>query len=740
MWTNSKSFFKWPSREGWSTRLLYAYLSILFFSLAAALPLVMIRIQQTQMLINSSQSQVDSALWMAFSLEREHSRLRISLRDTLESQTIENRKATVLRYEIFLSRYSLIKNSPTLEYLRRKPEHDGVIKMVESFIQTAEPVISTLEDKAVDTPIIQNLLQKANEGESVIRELSNSAGVAVYEEIEVRNTTIQAQESWIFALIYLQWVVFLVALMATTLYIRRQRVQNLNLVNMTHLLQATSQKAEEATQAKSVFLANMSHELRTPFQGMVGMLDLLSVTPLSEVQKNYAHTALNSAEHLLRILNDILDISLIESGALRLRTEPVNLRYLIKGVQALMTVVAHAKNIDLRVELDDALPQWIEADEMRLSQILFNLLGNAIKFTDSGRVSLKLAVSTLSFPNTEIGLCLTVVDSGIGMDEKTLSGLFSRFHQADQSIHRRFGGTGLGLEISYNLVKMMGSTITVESTLDVGSIFKLEIPLYQVGAPTVPVKKVISSQQSLNVLVAEDHPVNMKYLTYLLEKMGHQIISCENGKLAFEAVQNNPVDVILMDMHMPVMDGITATQAIRKLGSPVGDVKIIMVSADILSNTRRIAFIAGVNDFITKPVHADGLRQALERCFFEAADRLDTPSHESIDVKAYQEFLNLMPVETSNNQLDELFGNDEQALTKISESLKAGNRIEANELVHRIMGVCMLMGFTAMVGSLQKIESALLDTANELTPSILDQLHIDVQATRLAVAEFSVTS
>jgi len=701
------------------------------------------------MLTKSSLSQVDSVLWMAYSLEREHSRLRISLRDTLESQTIENRKATVLRYEIFLSRYSLIKNSPTLGYLRRKPEYDGAIKIVESFIQIAEPVIGTLEDKAVDTPIIQNLLQKANEEESVIRELTNSAGVAVYEEIEVRNTTIREQGSWIFALISLQWVIFLAALTAATVYIRRQRVQNLNLVNMTHLLQTTSQRAEEATQAKSVFLANMSHELRTPFQGMLGMLNLLSDTPLSEVQKDYAHTALNSARHLLGILNDILDISSIESGSLKLRTGPMHLRNLIKDVQALMTVAAHAKNIDLRVEVDHALPQWIEADEMRLSQILFNLLSNAIKFTDSGNVSLKLAVSTLSYPNTKIGLCLTVVDSGIGMDEKTLLGLFSRFHQADQSIHRRFGGTGLGLEISYNLVKLMGSTITAESTLDVGSIFKLEIPLYQVGAPTVPVKKVISSQRSLNVLVAEDHPVNIKYLKYLLEKMGHQTISCENGKLAFEAVQNNPVDVILMDMHMPVMDGITATQAIRKLGSPMGDVKIIMVSADILSDTRQIAFKAGVNDFITKPVQADGLRQALERCFFEAADHLNTPSstllidtpiHEIIDVKAYQEFLNFMSVETSNNQLDELFGNDEQALTKISESLKAGNRIEATELVHRIMGVCMLMGFTAMVGSLEKIESALLDTANELTPSILDQLHIDVQATRLVVAEFSVTS
>jgi signal transduction histidine kinase/FixJ family two-component response regulator len=627
-----------------------------------------------------------------------------------------------------------------LEYLRRKPEYDGAIRFVESFIQMAEPVIGTLEDKAVDTPIIQNLLQKANEEASVIRELTNVAGVAVYEEIEVRNTTIQEQESWIFALIYLQWVVFLVALMATTVYIRRQRVQNLNLVNMTHLLRTTSQKAEEATQAKSVFLANMSHELRTPFQGMVGMLDLLSATPLSEVQKDYAHIALNSSRHLLGILNDILDISSIESGSLKLRTEPMHLRNLIKDVQALMTVVAHAKNIDLRVEVDHALPQWIEADEMRLSQILFNLLSNAIKFTDSGHVSLKLAVSTLSYPNTKIGLCLTVDDSGIGMDEKTLLGLFSRFHQADQSIHRRFGGTGLGLEISYNLVKLMDSTITVKSTLGVGSTFKLEIPLYQAAAPTVPLKKVISSHRSLNVLVVDDHPVNIKYLTYLLEKMGHQTISFENGKLALEAVQNNPVDVILMDMHMPVMDGIAATQAIRKLGAPIGDVKIIMVSADVLSDTRRMAFKAGVNDFITKPVQADGLRQALERCFFEAADRLDTPSHEIIDVKAYQEFLNVMPVETSNNQLDELFGNDEPALTKISESLKAGNRIEANELVHRIMGVCMLMGFTAMVGSLKKIESALLDTANEWTPSILDQLHIDAQATRLAVAEFSVTS
>lgn len=747
MLINIQSFFKSWFRRGLGLKPIYLYLLVGLFLLLAVMPLVMLRYQQSRILTATSESQVDSVMWMAYTFEREHARLRVSLRSAIESQVPENRQTLALRYDIFLSRYDIVKNSPTLEYFRKMTEYAVAIKAAESFIQIADPVMHEMADKAVNPELIQYLWQKAEADEVAIRELTNAAGVAVYEQIEARNTTIREQGAWLFALISLQWLIFLAVLVGAIIYIRRQRIHNLELVKLTRLLRTTSRRAEGGTKAKSVFLANMSHELRTPFQGLLGMLNLLADTPLSDLQKDYTHTALHSAKHLLGILNDILDISAIESGSVKLRTEPVHLRSLIKEAQDLMAAPAHAKNINLIVEVDDGLPQWIEADQTRFNQILFNLLSNAIKFTNNGDVSLKLAVSASSFPGAPLGMRLTVSDSGIGMDAKTLAGLFSRFHQADQSIQRRFGGTGLGLEISLNLAKLMGGNINAESTLGVGSIFNFELPLHLASAPVLPVQKIMTSQRSLRVMIVEDHPINIKYLQYLLEKMGHQTISCENGRLALECLKKTTVDVILMDMHMPVMDGINATLAIRQLGNAMASVKIIMVSADVLNDTRQVAFEAGVNDFITKPVQADGLRQALDRSLYETTANIEVgntdqqiilASLEVINAKIYQEFLDLMPKETHKNQLDDLFGNGMQALTKISDPWRAGQWLEASEYAHQLKGVCMLMGLTAMANVLAKMEMNLKDAENDTMPAMLDQLRFEMEATRSALAKFSV--
>ena len=729
----------------------YLYLLVGLSLFLAVLPLVMIRYQQSRMQYQTTQSQVDSVLWMTYSLEREHARMRIALRDTMEGQGPANRQALVLRYAIFVSRYDLVKNSPTLEYLRRMPEYQVAFSAMEAFVKQADPLIAALETQATNPELVQDLLLKANIDETVLRELTNFASKAVYQEIEARNTTIRDQGSWIFALVSLQWLIFLAALVGSILYIRRQKNYNLKLVNLTRLLRTTSRRAEGANQAKSVFLANMSHELRTPFQGMLGMLNLLSDTPLSHVQKDYVSTALLSARHLLGILNDILDVSAIESGSLKLRTGPVHLRNLISEVQALMTAAAHEKNIDLKVDVDEGLPQWIEADATRLNQILFNLLSNAIKFTDTGFVSMKLEVSNLSFPGARLGMCLTVSDSGIGMDAKTLEGLFSRFYQADQSIHRRYGGSGLGLEISLNLAKLMGGDITAESAVGVGSVFKFQLPLYLATAPEVHVQKQLTTQMKLRILIAEDHPINIKYLRILLEKMGHEIISCENGMQVLECIQTYPIDVILMDLHMPVMDGLSATRVIRQLDSAAARVKIIMVSADILNDTRQAAFEAGVDEFVAKPVQADNLRQALDRCFYETSDFLDASralTHDEpqtleitntkhINAKVYREFVDLMPSETVKLQLNVLLGDDMQVITLVSEPWVAGRLLEAGESAHRLKGVCMLMGLTAMANTLGNIETALQTKGNDGMGAMLDQLRADVYATRLAVAALS---
>jgi signal transduction histidine kinase/CheY-like chemotaxis protein len=628
-------------------------------------------------------------------------------------------------------------------------QYHAVFNALEGFIRQADPVLNSLESGPISPDLIRDLQQRATADEVVLRELTNFAGKAVYQEIEARNTTIQNQGSWIFALVSLQWLIFLAALIGSILYIRRQRAYNLELVNLTRLLRTASRKAEGANQAKSVFLANMSHELRTPFQGMLGMLNLLSDTSLSHVQKDYANTALLSARHLLGILNDILDISAIESGSLKLRTGPVHLRNLITEVQALMMASAHQKNIDLRVTVDEGLPQWIEADATRLNQILFNLLSNAIKFTDTGFVSMKLTVSPLSFPGARLGMRLTVSDSGIGMDATTLAGLFSRFHQADQSVHRRYGGSGLGLEISLTLAKLMGGYITAESTVGNGSVFTFELPLHLASAPETSVHKVLTAQRSLRILIAEDHPVNIKYLRILLEKMGHETISCENGIQVLECLQKYHVDVILMDLHMPLMDGLSATRAIRQLDSTAADVKIIMVSADILNDTRQTAIEAGVNDFIAKPVQADSLRQALDRAMYETQVHLDATGvplqhdvvpFDVINARVYQEFSDLMPPETVKLQLEVLLGADQHALSLISEAWTAGKRLETGESAHRLKGVCMLMGLTAMANTLAKVEIAAQHAGVDAVTGLLLQFQADVNETRLALAAMSASS
>lgn len=742
-----KSKFKPGVKLSRSARVVLVVLSLFL----VLMPLLLIQYEQLRVLTQKSEDRVDTVLWLTYMLEREHSRFRVALRDMLDTPTPSAQEALVLRYEIFLSRLDVIKNSPLTSHMRSGVEYSVMSGELETFIKKADPVFSRIDSHPISTSVIKDLLNQANRDALLLLELSNVTNRSVSTGIDERNTTIQNQSVWIFALGVLQWFILLSALIGSILYIRRHGLYNLKLAQLNRRLRNVSRKAERANQAKSVFLANMSHELRTPFQGLLGMLNLLADTPLSDTQRDYANTSLQSARHLLGILNDILDISTIESGSLKLRTAPLQLRSLIGEVEALMLAAANGKGLRLSVLVAGALPEWVEADLTRLSQILFNLLSNAIKFTDSGLVLLQVIASPVVYPGEQGGVRFVVKDSGIGMDAATLSGLFSRFYQADLSAHRRYGGSGLGLQISRNLAHLMGGTIAVTSKVGVGSVFTVDLPLQEASEPEVMEAITLAPQRSLRVLIAEDHPINIKYLRILLEQMGHESIGCENGVEVLECLEKNDFDVILMDLHMPIMDGMNATRAVRKLESAAATVKIIMLSADTVNDTRHTAMEAGVNEFLAKPVQADDLRKALQRSVYESLPSLDyellepLPRAESaptelVSTKVFQEFVDLMSAATVKQQLAVLFDADNNELSALAASLSANDRTEAGEKAHRLKGVCMLMGLNTMANSLAKIEAASLHAHIDIPASLLAQLWADVDETRLVLTSLKAVS
>lgn len=691
----------------------------------------------------------DSVLWQAQHLEREHSRLRMALRNSLDAPPTDGQQELALRYAIFYSRYDVVKNGPVLAPLHGVAAYQDTMLALDAFVTAADAVLANIDTHPVAAPAISGLLRQSNLDNVPVRDLTDFVARSATKEIDERSQTMARQNRWILALAGAQWLLVSAALTGFVIYVRRQRRYNLESIRLTRRLSQARLRAEDANQAKGAFLANMSHELRTPFQGLLGMLGLLAETRLSDAQQDYAKTALSSARHLHRLLNDILDTSMIESGLMTLRPAPVALRDLVREVHALMAVAAHEKNLTLQVDVAPELPLWIKADASRLMQLLLNLLGNAIKFTDVGVVELRLSTPAVATPGAPPLLQITVKDSGIGMDRATLERLFTRFYQADLSAQRRHGGSGLGLEISRNLARMMGGQIAVESRLGDGSVFTATLPLVVSAAPAIAMPTQLPHAQRLHVLIAEDHPVNARYLGILLQQMGHRFTVCVNGAQALEWVQREAFDALLMDLQMPVMDGISATRAIRQLTGAAAAIPIVMISADVLSGTRQAALDVGVNGFIAKPVNPDSLSQALGRGRMAAPPERDgTPSGAAssgmasapqavLDSAVYQAFVALMPRETVARQWRALFGPASPEITPIASALAAHDWPAASRLAHQLKGVCMLMGLTALATTLGQIEQAAEHAPADSPGDLLRQLAADIAATRQALIALS---
>ena len=524
---------------------------------------------------------------------------------------------------------------------------------------------------------------------------------------------------------------------------RRQALLEQERQHMAELhvqLEASNAKAQAASRSKGHFLANMSHELRTPFNGMLGMLSLLENTPLNAQQTDYIQTATRSAKHLLTLLNDILDASAMEAGKLTLKANPVSLRAMFADVQALMKPQALEKRLGFEVQISRHMPAWLLADDTRVKQIALNLVSNALKFSTQGVVRLHVRTEPEApmQVGTEVAVYMEVSDEGVGLSPEAVARLFQRFEQGDVDNVRKFGGTGLGLEISRTLARHMGGDITVSSTLGVGSTFTAVIRLPVVEAPAqerldTAVVRRAPGVPGLDILVAEDNAINRKYMGLLLGNMGHSVRFAEHGGHVVNAVREKTPDIILMDLHMPEVDGLQATEAVRGLPTPLALVPIIALTADVFEESRDRVSVAGMDGFLSKPVNIHALERLLVQRFGErgasvanvppapvvatksAPEAVAEKSAEAAPVAApprrrfrageVAEHLNMVMVgdlcvgvtlKGYQSLLEGVLGSESQGYKDLLAALDEGRTADLLELGHSFKGVSASLGLTAL--------------------------------------------
>lgn len=381
-------------------------------------------------------------------------------------------------------------------------------------------------------------------------------------------------------------------------------------------LSTAKDRAEDATVAKSNFLANMSHEIRTPLNGIIGTAQLLSLSELTPEQRELLQTLQSSSNLLINIISDILDLSKIEADKLTLQPKPTNIRNCIKTVLEISApgISVPGKNIALNSNVDKKLAKYLRMDESRVQQILVNLIGNAIKFTDEGSVWVNVSVKELSADTQEV--TFSIKDTGIGISDEALSQLFKPFTQVNTTALRKYGGTGLGLSICKKLVELMNGKIWAESKENEGSVFSFSLPLkvIRVDVPVVEEnnKQAAYHYRPLNILLAEDNKMNQLIAGKTFNKIGHDIDIADNGRIAIEMFEHKTYDLIFMDIQMPEMDGLQAASYLLNK-YPGSCPPIIAMTANVLSEDEEKCRIAGMRDFISKPFTIERLEYIVNK-------------------------------------------------------------------------------------------------------------------------------
>ncbi len=477
-------------------------------------------------------------------------------------------------------------------------------------------------------------------------------------------------------------------------------------------LRAAKEQADAANSAKSAFLAMMSHEIRTPLTGIMGMADLMLEEEAPTRQKDGIQTLRSSAKLLTTILNDVLDFSKIESGTITFECEVFEIRLELAKAISLFSANSSKNRVDMVAQVADDVPDCAAGDPIRIRQILHNLIGNAVKFTEKGNIVIRVTVCPEDDDAQEenaITLKFEIIDTGIGLSPEQRQGLFQPFSQAHGSLSRRLGGTGLGLAISKRLVELMHGRIGVESVLGQGSTFWFTIRLNRASRPVVNLVEPIGLNEpwGLDILVAEDNPTNQKVIKAMLTKRGHKVEVAENGKIAFDLLSIKCFDLVLMDIQMPVMDGVTATKNIRETRFFNKDIPIIALTADVVQERRQKYLDAGMNDVISKPIDWHQLIIKINDAVAssgKSSNKIGDGNYNIIDADKLESITDAIGLSEMKEFITEFCCLTENDINNVEDALVANDQSKVKRLCHTIKGVAGNIGALRLRDAISEVE------------------------------------